>query len=81
MSVAEVFAGALLLFARTRMTGAVLGISLLMGAIGFHLSPWLGIRLPIGGHGLFITAFIMLALSLFNLYLLQKAGEKLSFFK
>ena len=81
VGLAEILAGAFLLFARTRMTGAVLGFLILVSAIGFHLSPWLGISLPVGGHGLFITALIMLALSAINLHLLRKAGEKLLFLK
>ena len=81
VGIAEILAGAFLLFGRTRMTGAILGLFILIGAIGFHLSPWLGISIPIGGHGLFITAMIMLFASAFNAVLLNRAGEKLLFSK
>lgn len=81
VGVAELFAGTFLLFKPTRMTGAVLGLCVLMGAVGFHLSPWLGIEIPGGGHGLFITAVIMLILAAINLFLLRKTDEKLLFFK
>lgn len=81
VGVAEIVAGAFLLFARTRMTGAVLGLLLLIGAIGLHLSPWLGISVPVGGSGLFVITLIMLGVSAFNLNLLRKAGEKLLFIK
>lgn len=81
VGVAELVAGAFLLFAPTRMTGAILGLFLLIGAVGFHLSPWLGVSVPVGGHGLFITALIMLFAAAFNAVLLNRAGEKLLFFK
>lgn len=81
VGVAEILAGGFLLFKPTRMTGALLGLFVLIGAIGFHLSPWLGISVPGGGHGLFITAIIMLAIALINVILLKKAGETPLFFK
>lgn len=36
---------------------------LLVGAIGFHLSPWLGINVPGIGHGLFATAVALFVLN------------------
>jgi len=63
----------LLLIPRTRKIGGLTGTVILLGAIGFHLSPWLGINVPTVGHFLFITAVIMLIMSFINLVLLHKA--------
>lgn len=81
VGIAELLAGAFLLFKRTRMTGALIGLCVLIGAVGFHLSPWLGIVIPGGGHGLFITALIMLIMAAANFYLLRQTDEKLLFIK
>ena len=61
---AEILAGVLLLVPATRRPASLLGLAILFGAIGFHLSPWLGINVPGIGHGLFFTAVIMTALNL-----------------
>ena len=53
--------------ARTRILGAGLGYILLVGAIGFHVSPWLGINVPGIGHGLFFTAVALLTINIFAL--------------
>lgn len=71
----------LLLLPRTRLVGALIGLGLLVGAIGFHLSPWLGINVPTIGHGLFYTALAMTALTVTNTVLLKKSGAKLFFWK
>lgn len=71
--VAELAIALLLLIPRTRFLGALGGAGLLLGAIGFHLSPWLGINVPTIGHFLFIAAVTMFAASLINLVLLRKA--------
>ena len=75
--VSEILAAILLLIPRTRLAGALMGLGLLVGAIGFHLSPWLGINVPTIGHFLFITACIMTFLSVINLKLLKSSGAKL----
>lgn len=62
--VAELVTAILLLVPKTRKFGILAGLGVLLGAIGFHLSPWLGINVPGIGHGLFITAVIMFVLSL-----------------
>lgn len=67
--VGELTTALLLLVPKTRKIGALLGLAVLIGAIGFHLSPWLGINVPGIGHGLFFTAVIML---LVNLILVRK---------
>jgi len=46
--VAEVLVGLLLLVPATRLVGALGAAGILVGAIGFHLSPWLGISMPTG---------------------------------
>lgn len=61
--VAEIVTALLILFPRTRLLGALAGLGVLAGAIGFHLSPWLGINVPGIGHGLFITAVTMFVLT------------------
>jgi uncharacterized membrane protein YphA (DoxX/SURF4 family) len=71
--VAELAVALLLLIPRTRLLGALGGAGLLIGAIGFHLSPWLGINVPTIGHFLFIAAVTMLIGSLVNLVLLRKS--------
>jgi len=76
--IGEILAGILLLLPRdiTRKAGSLLGLAILVGAIGFHISPWLGINVPGIGHGLFITA---LAMTLINLFLARHYfGRKLN---
>ncbi len=46
--VAEILAGAAILYRPTRLLGAVGAAALMVGAIGFHLSPWLGTSIPTG---------------------------------
>jgi hypothetical protein len=42
----ELAAAALLVIPRTRLLGALLAAAVTIGAIGFHLSPFLGIAIP-----------------------------------
>ncbi|WP_017931328.1 DoxX family protein [Robiginitomaculum antarcticum] len=58
---AELATAALLLLPVTRRLGAVAGLIILLGAIGFHLSPWLGISPEGIGPGLFYMALAMFA--------------------
>lgn len=46
--VAEIVAGLLILVPATRLVGALGAAAILAGAIGFHLSPWLGTSMPTG---------------------------------
>ena len=46
--VAELVAGVLILIPRTRLLGGLVAAGVLVGAVGFHLSPWLGISIPTG---------------------------------
>ena len=77
--IAELVTALFLIVPKTRTTGALSGLGLLTGAIGLHLSPWLGINVPTIGHFLFITAVIMLFASLINFNLLRKDGGKILF--
>lgn len=45
---AEVVAGALVVFRRTRTVGAAIASFVMAGAVAFHLSPWLGVSMPTG---------------------------------
>lgn len=45
---AEVLAGAFILFRRTRLAGALVASFVMVGAVAFHLSPWLGVSTPTG---------------------------------
>ena len=76
--VAEVGTAILILIPRTRFLGALAGLGVLAGAIGFHLSPWLGINVPGIGHGLFITALVLTALTATLFVLLKKHGYGLT---
>lgn len=46
--IAEILAGAAILYHRTRLLGAAGAVALMIGAVGFHLSPWLGMSIPMG---------------------------------
>lgn len=46
IGVAELTAAALLVIPRTRLYGALLAGAITVGAIAFHLSPFLGIQIP-----------------------------------
>lgn len=62
--VAELGTALFLIIPKTRKLGVLAGLGVLVGAIGFHLSPWLGINVPGIGHGLFFTALAMFVLNL-----------------
>jgi hypothetical protein len=44
--VGEIAAALLLIWPRSRQIGALLASAITLSAIGFHLSPWLGVQLP-----------------------------------
>lgn len=73
--VSELIVAALLIIPRTRFLGTLAGAGLLIGAIGFHFSPWLGINVPTIGHFLFIAAVGMFVGSLINLAILRKTHK------
>ncbi|MEM1151687.1 MAG: hypothetical protein AAGI03_14210 [Pseudomonadota bacterium] len=72
VAVAELFAALLLLLPWSRRFGAVVSFFILSGAVGFHLSPWLGRDTPTGlgpeagndGGALFMLAIAMLVVSI-----------------
>ncbi len=72
---AEIVTGLLLFSPRTRNLAGLSGLAILFGAIGFHLSPWLGIHVPGIGHGLFLTALVMAALNLVFVYTTFLKGD------
>lgn len=76
--VAEILTAILILVPRTRLLGALGGLAVLAGAIGFHLSPWLGINIPDMGHSLFIMALVLLSLNAVLFVTLKKQGYGLT---
>ncbi|MEO0465440.1 MAG: hypothetical protein AAF216_02765 [Pseudomonadota bacterium] len=72
VAIAELFTALMLLFPLTRRFGAVLSFGVLSGAVGLHLSPWLGMEVPLSleagaatdGGQLFMLAVAMLVVSL-----------------
>lgn len=48
VAAAEVIAGGFILFRRTRLAGASVASFVMVGAVAFHLSPWLGVSVPTG---------------------------------
>jgi len=77
--IAELFAGLFLILPSTRKHASLLGLAILLGAVGFHLSPWLGINVPGIGHGLFFTALAMTVLNtvLVKQYFLSSSQRQL----
>ncbi len=72
--VAEIVTALLLVWPRMRGVGAVMALGVMSGAIGFHLSPWLGIHVPMAAGGeesiaLFSVALVLWVLALINLAL------------
>ena len=62
--VVEILAAVLLLVPKMRTNGARIGLLILLGAIGFHLSPWLGICVEGMSKSLFMMAIGGLILTL-----------------
>ena len=73
---AELLTAVLLILPKTRMKGALLALAVLLGAIGFHLSPWLGISIEGMGNSLFIMAIGALVLTC-SVMALEKASGAL----
>ncbi len=46
--IAEILAGAAILYRPTRLAGSAAAAALMIGAVAFHLSPWLGVSIPTG---------------------------------
>lgn len=62
VGLAEMIAAGLLILPATRYLGALLGVGLLFGAVGFHLSPWLGIFVAMEPGGAPSPMLFMMAL-------------------
>ncbi len=45
---AEILAGTAILYRPARLLASALAAALMVGAVGFHLSPWLGLSVPTG---------------------------------
>ena len=76
--VLELLAGLLMFHPRTRGAGAILSSGIVAGAVVFHLSPWLGTKLPMEAGGeasytLFTMAVVFLVLAVINLILNRKS--------
>lgn len=76
--VAEFLVALLLLIPRTRLMGALLALAVLIGAIGFHLSPWLGIVVPGLDAPLFQMAIGGLILTLIVFLLEWRVGKAIT---
>ena len=74
--VAEIMTALMLTAPKLRTNGARIALVLLVGAIGFHLSPWLGISVEGMGNGLFMMAVGALILTLAVLFLERLATKK-----
>ena len=46
--IAEILAGTAIIYRPTRILGAAAAFALMIGAVAFHLSPWLGTSIPTG---------------------------------
>jgi len=71
----ELLTGLLLLVPRTRMTGALLGLCIMIGALASHLTPILGIEVPGQGKFIFYMAIAMFVLNLLVLFLSRGTRE------
>lgn len=72
--VLEIVAGLLMFHPKSRALGAAVATSVVIGAVGFHLSPALGIKVALEPgaeptYQLFIMALVFLVLSFVNLFL------------
>ncbi len=65
--VAEIGAALLLILPRTRFLGALGAVAIIGGAIGFHLSPWLGMKVAMAPGAEPTTTLFMMALGSFAL--------------
>ena len=68
VGVAEIAAGAAILTPAARLLGLAIGGAVLLGAIGFHLSPWLGVVVAAAPGeeatpALFVVAVLMTTLT------------------
>jgi hypothetical protein len=74
--VAEIGAALLLLLPRTRMIGAIVAIAIIGGALGFHLSPWLGVDVAMAPGAQPTSTLFMLAVGSFALAVITLILER-----
>lgn len=67
VGVSEITAAALLLIPRMRMIGSGAALGIIGGAIGFHLSPWLGTSVPMAPGAAPTPALFYMAIGSFLL--------------
>ncbi|MEM7768292.1 MAG: hypothetical protein AAF253_12510 [Pseudomonadota bacterium] len=86
-ALAELVAAFFLLLPWTRRFGAMLAAMIMVGAVGFHLSPWLGREIPVSleagaptdGGQLFMLAVAMLVASLLLIFVHPQPKRKRPF--
>lgn len=78
VGVSEIAVAGLLLAPRLRLFGALGAVGVIGGAIGFHLSPWLGVSTPTTPAGAHSPALFMAAVGSFvlALFVLLRARAK-----
>lgn len=69
VGVSEIAVAGLLLAPRLRRIGALGAVGVIGGAIGFHLSPWLGVSTPTTASGAHSPALFIMAIGSFVLAL------------
>jgi hypothetical protein len=67
VGVSEIAAALLLLLPKTRLLGALGAVAIIGGAIGFHLSPWLGINVAMAPGAAASPVLFMMAVGSFLL--------------
>ncbi len=72
--VAEIFAALLIIAPKFRVQGLMLALAILIGAIGFHLSPWLGISIEGLDTSVFVMALGALVLTV-AVFTMEKAAK------
>jgi len=86
-AIAELVAAFFVLLPWTRRFGASLAAVIMAGAVGLHLSPWLGREIPVSlepgaatdGGQLFMLAIAMLVVSLLLLFVHPRPKHRLKF--
>ena len=67
VGVSEIAVAGLLLAPRLRLFGALGAVGVIGGAIGFHLSPWLGVSTPMAPGGAESPVLFVMAIGSFAL--------------
>lgn len=75
VGVVEILAAIMLVAPKSRRQGARIALLILLGAIAFHISPWLGINVEGMGNSLFMMALGALILTCTVLFLERLARK------